>query len=124
MAQSGLTKTQIAELEQSLAEQLARLELEIAEESEAQARGRTERFPSGARDHGDEAQRGEHDQIESEVLSRHRREMSELRAALVRVEDGSYGECLSCGGAIGYERLMVQARAARCLVCQARAEDR
>ena len=124
MAESGLTEAQIAELAQRLREQVAQLEQEIAEESEAQVSGRSERFPSGARDHGDEAQRGEYDRIEGEVLARHRREMSELRAALGRIEDGSYGDCLACGGAIGFERLMVQPRAPRCLVCQARAESR
>ena len=50
--------------------------------------------------------------------------MSELRAALSRIADGSYGECLACGGAIGFERLKVQPRAPRCLVCQTRAEGR
>lgn len=124
MSESGLGEAQIAELEQLLKQQLEQLELEIAAESEALADDRSERFPSGARDHGDEAQRGEHDQIESEVLARHRRDMSELRAALARIESGSYGECLSCGNDIGFERLMVQPRAPRCLACQEHAESR
>ena len=121
---SGLNDTQLDELQARLRHDLAQLEEEVAEEAEAISEGRSERFPGGARDHGDEAIRGQADAIESEVLARHRQEMSELRAALARIAEGSYGECLSCGGAIGFERLMVQPRAARCMVCQTRAEQR
>lgn len=121
---TGLNDAQLRELDSRLTDQLAQLESEIAEESDAVVAGRSERFPSGARDHGDEAQRGERDEIDGEVLARHRQEASEIRAALNRFQDGSYGECVSCGGSIGYERLMVQPRAARCMVCQTRAEKR
>ncbi len=121
---SGLNDKQLRELESRLKADMAQLEASMEGDSSQLAEDLGERFPSGARDHGDEAQRGEQEQIDSEVLARHRQELSEIRAALARIEDGSYGECLSCGGAIGFERLMVQPRATRCLVCQTHAEKR
>ena len=122
MTVSGLNDIQTTQLEQLLQERLAQMEVEIAQESDALAEGRQERFPSGARDHGDEAQREQYEQMDTAVLARHRQDVAELRAALARIDDGSFGECLSCGGAIGFERLMVQPSAARCMVCQTRAE--
>lgn len=46
----------------------------------------------------------------------------ELRAALARVEDGSYGTCIDCGQPVGDERLEARPEAARCLQDQARHE--
>ncbi|GHE06273.1 dimethylmenaquinone methyltransferase [Defluviimonas sp. 20V17] len=34
-------------------------------------------------------------------------ELRQIRAALRRMEDGSYGTCVKCGGEIGQERLDV-----------------
>jgi len=124
MSPSGLNDAQLEEFEQRLQQELAQLEKEIAEESEALEEGRSDRFPGGARDHGDEAVRGQADAMDNEVLARHRQEVSAIRAALGRIQDGNFGECLSCGGAIGHERLSVQPIAARCMVCQTRAERR
>ncbi len=46
-----------------------------------------------------------------------RREIGEIRAALLRIEDGSYGTCASCGSAISARRLEVQPTATRCITC-------
>jgi RNA polymerase-binding transcription factor DksA len=49
------------------------------------------------------------------------RDLTELRAvqtAYVRLENGSYGECIECGYAIPFERLKVQPIAERCAPCQ------
>lgn len=49
-------------------------------------------------------------------------ELNSVRAALGRMDRGTYGRCLSCGVAIPIERLRVQADAGLCHVCQTRSE--
>jgi DnaK suppressor protein len=49
------------------------------------------------------------------------RDLNELRAvgaALLRVDEGTYGVCTSCGTDIPFERLKVQPMAQRCARCQ------
>lgn len=52
------------------------------------------------------------------------RQLDEVEAALRRVADGSYGECIDCGGAIPSARLEANPGAARCVPCQQRLEER
>lgn len=49
-------------------------------------------------------------------------ELDAIRAALGRMDRGTYGRCLSCGVWIPLERLRVQPDAGQCLVCQNRSE--
>jgi len=46
----------------------------------------------------------------------------QVRAALGRVEDGTYGTCVDCGTPMSDERLEARPEAARCVSCQAKAE--
>jgi DnaK suppressor protein len=46
-----------------------------------------------------------------------RQEISEIRAALSRIENGSYGTCSACGGGIGDARLNALPTATRCINC-------
>lgn len=48
--------------------------------------------------------------------------LSQIDAALARIETGVYGECLDCGQDIGLARLTANPRAMRCIACQQRAE--
>lgn len=53
------------------------------------------------------------------------RDLTELRAvqnAYTRMDNGTYGECASCGLDIPYERLQVQPMAERCAPCQQQRE--
>ena len=50
----------------------------------------------------------------SDVL---RREIAEIRAALSRIEEGSYGECARCGEEIAPARLEALPTATRCIRC-------
>lgn len=45
------------------------------------------------------------------------REIVDIRAALARVEKGTYGICLACGGTIGSARLSAIPEAALCASC-------
>jgi DnaK suppressor protein len=48
----------------------------------------------------------------------------EVRNALARIDDGSYGHCVDCGQALPDERLEARPEAARCVGCQAKLEGR
>ena len=66
------------------------------------------------------------DQADREVrLAETRRDELELqavKAALQRLAEGSYGECVTCGKAIAVPRLQASPSAARCIDCQSKAE--
>jgi hypothetical protein len=47
-------------------------------------------------------------------------ELSEIDAALLRIEEGRYGICLGCGGALGLQRLRAIPEARLCVSCAAR----
>jgi DnaK suppressor protein len=46
-------------------------------------------------------------------------ELEQVVAALQRIEDGSYGQCLDCGEPIDERRLTAMPAAAYCVACQA-----
>jgi DnaK suppressor protein len=50
--------------------------------------------------------------------------LSQTERALLRIDDGSYGVCESCGQPIGKMRLMAFPRATLCLSCKQREERR
>ena len=50
-------------------------------------------------------------------------ELREIEAAFGRIKDGSFGECIDCGQDIGYERLLANPVAKRCLICQEKHEQ-
>ena len=49
-------------------------------------------------------------------------ELRAIEAAWQRLQDGSYGICVDCGGDVGYERLKANPAAARDIQCQERHE--
>src|SRR5581483_4318274 len=48
------------------------------------------------------------------MLERHVAELRSSEEAERRMQDGSYGVCIECGGEIGFERLLAQPTAVRC----------
>ncbi len=48
--------------------------------------------------------------------------LAEIDAALKRIEDGTYGTCVNCGGEIPLARLEAQPWASLCIDCKRRAE--
>jgi len=50
-----------------------------------------------------------------------RRELAEIEAALLRIQEGRYGTCLNCGGPMGLQRLRAIPEARYCLACSGQA---
>ena len=46
-----------------------------------------------------------------------RRELAEIDAALQRIDQGSYGTCLACGGPMGLQRMRAIPEARYCVGC-------
>ncbi len=61
--------------------------------------------------------------LDAAMTDRDVRELREVEAALVRIADGSYGECTDCGGEVEYARLKANPAATRCIRCQTRHEQ-
>jgi RNA polymerase-binding protein DksA len=55
-------------------------------------------------------------------VSRDAGELREVQAALLRMKDGTYGECIDCGNDIPFARLNANPSASRCIACQERVE--
>lgn len=95
-------------------------EQQLAAEVDAALARRAERDDAGR-----EIDAGVVDQqsaLELADLLRDQQELDAVRAALGRIDRGTFGRCLSCGVHIPIERLRVQPHAAYCHVCQTRAE--
>ena len=58
------------------------------------------------------------------MRDRERKLMMKIRAALSRIGDGSYGECVVCGEVIGGPRLMARPVTTHCIDCKTEAETR
>ncbi|MFT4262713.1 MAG: TraR/DksA family transcriptional regulator [Nocardioides sp.] len=61
---------------------------------------------------------------ELSVVNSEKDKLAQIERALVRIEDGSYGVCESCGEPIGKMRLMAFPRATLCMPCKQREERR
>jgi len=58
------------------------------------------------------------------LLGSERSSLDAIEAAIVRVEDGSYGQCEECGVKIPESRLRAIPYAAKCVQCVSKHEDR
>ena len=56
-------------------------------------------------------------------VTRLRKDLAEIDAALKRHTDATYGMCTDCGRSIGLDRLLIEATAVRCQPCQAAYEQ-
>lgn len=65
----------------------------------------------------DRAQESEMDEVLEDLGQAGVREVQMIGAALKRIEDGSYGECIRCGEAISEERLDVLPHTPLCKKC-------
>ncbi len=67
---------------------------------------------------GDPSARWSDYEAASDPLSEQvRRELAEIDAALMRIAEGRYGACQSCGGPMGLQRLRALPEARYCLAC-------
>ena len=73
-------------------------------------------------DSGDQSVADEQVDLNLAMTVRDADELAAIDAARERMQQGTYGYCIDCGTEIGYERLLAQPAAERCVEDQARVE--
>ncbi|MBT9475280.1 TraR/DksA family transcriptional regulator [Polaromonas sp.] len=66
----------------------------------------------------DQASKRERTTLQDAEVRRDRAELSDVRAALARWSNGTFGTCIDCGQSIDFQRLSATPSAARCIACQ------
>jgi DnaK suppressor protein len=57
------------------------------------------------------------------LADRERRLLTKIKHSLDRMQNGEYGSCESCGGPIGFKRLVARPVATLCIDCKTEAEQ-
>ncbi len=78
----------------------------------------SERINDNAASDTEASEESDHDRIAAQIIELEEH-MTELESALARIDDGSYGVCVSCGANIEEARLTVVPTTIRCMRCQA-----
>lgn len=121
---TALDESQRQQLRTALAQRETELLRELGEFQRDTLGAAAQDASSEVTDPAELADRHEREDIGDAEATRDHDELVAVRAALARMDDGSYGECIDCGVDIGFARLAVQPAAARCLPCQEKAERR
>ena len=120
---SNLSEEQLNALKQRLLERYNHLRRDIY--AELRKIGREEDFKDLAGEVHDPGEASVADEIfeaDIEAINTQALELQRIEAALRRMAEGHYGECIDCGDDIGYARLQAEPDALRCITCQERFE--
>jgi RNA polymerase-binding protein DksA len=119
---TNITKDQIDSLQRIMELELAKLVDETQGEMDPELKMSINDIDGGAADVDDEAVADTIVDIDNAIIGLHLREISDLNAALERIQSGTYGVCIDCGEGIGFGRLSAYPTAKRCIQCQSRHE--
>lgn len=64
------------------------------------------------------------DELNSQLIEAESRELGAINSAILRIEQGTYGDCESCGKSIPLTRLRAIPYATDCIDCRRKAESR
>jgi DnaK suppressor protein len=104
---------------QTLAKTIGRLEKSAMQRSQRDSSGDLSAYSHHMADLGTDAMEREKDLL---LASAEGRAVVQIREALHKMEDGTYGECEDCGKPIGEKRLELIPYAPLCTKCQMKAE--
>lgn len=113
---SNLSNGQLAELKQMLNERFKELSAELDREVSDQDDYLD--VATEAPDPGDSSFANLAVDLGNAAITRDIVELRAIEAARIRLENGTYGDCVTCETEIPYERLKVQPTAERCAPCQ------
>ena len=106
-------------LRQQLMQRLAHIEGRLDTVEKDRRRGTNTLDP----DWEEQATVRQNDEVLDELAEEERLQARAIRAALQRIEDGSYGQCVTCGEPIDPRRLEALPYATQCISCVRRAEQ-
>jgi RNA polymerase-binding transcription factor DksA len=118
------TAAEIDEIRQELAADLQRLQAEVADADAGIADLLRDPAGVGGEDQADAGSKTFEREHEMALAASHRELLAQTERALLRLDDGSFGRCESCGNAIGKARVQAFPRATLCLACKQREERR
>lgn len=113
-----LHQEQVAELHAALSRQRREIAASVSDERAHPEERSFAAISGGVTDAGDEAVADVIADLGAARTDRHENDLRAIEAALLRLQEGGYGDCIDCGAAIGYARLKVSPAAARCVKCQ------
>ena len=112
------TDDQLAQLKTRLQELYLKLREEVRAELERSGDERYIDLAGSVADPGDESVADMLVDVDAALVDRQVNEMRLVEAALKRLAALDFGDCVECGGEIGFERLMAYPTAQRCIRCQ------
>ena len=118
----ALTPQQMHELRSLVDERRAVLARELNEDLDRVRENRLDNVVGAVPDPGDESVQKLIQDLDQANATRDLSELRTLEAARSRIDEGTYGVCISCGQDIGFERLRANPGAERCIQCQTQYE--
>jgi RNA polymerase-binding protein DksA len=118
----ALTPEQTQELQATVERRRAALRAEVYQGLDKVRADRLEDLAGASPDPADESVASLISDLDQADTSRDLLELRSLDAAHERIEDGSYGTCIECGGEIAFARLQANPAAERCIRCQTQYE--
>ncbi len=109
-----LTKAQMADLVAELERALEKLERSMRTTEEAMQPVKLDQTAVGRLSRIDSLQ---NQGVTRNLQEREQVKLGQIAAAYERIEGGTYGECVECGGAIPFERLQVFPETPTCTGC-------
>lgn len=119
---ADLTKNQLEKLRRKLLDRQRVLVEEVRAKREQAAAEANDDAMGTVGDAGDESVLRMATDLDLQEAGRDMQELTDIDAALRRIDDGSYGSCQECGQEIGSGRLEAQPTAARCILDQEKYE--
>lgn len=119
---STLTTTQRQQLQATLEQRQAQLQQELAAVQQEQAQHAQDNDDLPREPDANQSRDTSDREVRHAELQRDQQELQAVKAALQRMADSSYGECVRCGNAVAPERLQASPAAARCMQCQTQIE--
>ena len=113
-----LTDDQLAQLKAALQQRYLELREEIRSELEQSGNQRYADLAGSVADPGDASVADMLVDLNANLVDRQVNEVREVEATLKRLAELNFGDCIECGGEIGFERLMAYPTAQRCVRCQ------
>ena len=114
---SGMKKEQVDYFRDLLQGRLQEL-LSNADDTVNEMTGEIESFP----DPTDRASLESDRNFTLRIRDRERKLIGKIKAALERIEDGSFGVCDTCGGEISFKRLQARPVTTQCIDCKKKDE--
>ena len=113
-----LSEEQLAQLKEMLQHRYLELREEVRGELERSGNQHYADLAGSVADPGDESVADMMVDVDAALVDRQVSEMREVETTLKRLAELDFGDCIECGGEIGFERLMALPTAQRCVRCQ------